>query len=125
MNEFRSNSFGPDLAPAALATEFSAQIHPKAGKGMDEVATRRLRVISASIFGVSVLILLAAILVLPHNVGAQEQSALLAVVLKTLAVLASIAAPACFLSAAGWVLSVVLDARRQASSDSILDWRFE
>jgi hypothetical protein len=89
------------------------------------VVTKRFRVASASLFGISVLILLAGMLILPDNSLVHELSTIPAVAVDALAFLAGVAAPVCLLSAAGWVIAVILDARQQANSDSILDWRLE
>jgi hypothetical protein len=94
-------------------------------EGKESVTTKRFRLIAASIFGISVLILLGWMLFRPDESIAQDESALSAIVSGVLAVLASIAAPVCPLSAAGWAIAVILDARRSADSDSILDWRLE
>jgi hypothetical protein len=89
------------------------------------VVNTGFRILSASVFGLSVLILLAGMVILPENSSVQEQLTLQAGPLNVLTVLVSIAAPVCVLSAAGWVVAVILDARQQARSDSILDWRLE
>lgn len=87
--------------------------------------TRRFRIVTASAFGISVLILLVGMLALPDNTPSQDQSTMRMIARDTLAILVSVATPVCLLSAVGWVLAVVLDARRAADSDSILDWRLE
>jgi hypothetical protein len=89
------------------------------------VLTKRFRIVSASVFGVSVLILLAGMLALPDNSAVEDQSTIHAIAVNVLAILVSIATPVCLLSAAGWVVAVILDTRRATDGDSILDWRLE